>query len=103
VKKEESAQKPESRENRAPAAQGERPEAPEREKGKGGKEKARRRREEHVGVWACGRIGVARYAAYPAPAQKLPSFLRWTSPRDRCKAEVSKFAPWTVADFPMQN
>ena len=39
VKQEEGAQKPENRENRGPASQGQRPEAPEKEKGKGGKEK----------------------------------------------------------------
>jgi probable HAF family extracellular repeat protein len=35
VKKEEGAPKPENRENRGPASQGQRPEAPEKEKGKG--------------------------------------------------------------------
>ncbi|MBV8278767.1 MAG: hypothetical protein JO170_26380 [Verrucomicrobia bacterium] len=39
VKKEENAQKPENRENREPASQGQKPEAAEKEKGKGGKEK----------------------------------------------------------------
>jgi probable HAF family extracellular repeat protein len=39
AKNEEGGQKPENRENRGPASQGQRPEAPEKEKGKGGKEK----------------------------------------------------------------
>jgi probable HAF family extracellular repeat protein len=39
VKKEEGAPKPENRENRGPAPKEQKPEAPEKEKGKGGKEK----------------------------------------------------------------